>query len=258
VIDSSKKVGNAGGMARLAAVIPAICALSGALVLARTPAGDSSQQPAATGTLFGTVRLGPWLAQKRMKVSLYPATSRPVALPEDNGLAGQLTNVVVYLESSPALKAGQPAQTGPFKMEQLGEAFVPHILPVVAGTTVDFPNADPIYHNVFSLSKASSFDLGRFPRGSSRSVTFDEPGVIKVFCHIHSDMSAVIFVLDHPYFAKPDSEGRFSIPGIPAGRYTVIGWHERARPIHRVVTIEPAGRTEITLAIPIEDEAHGQ
>ncbi len=228
--------------------------LSGAPV----PSSGPSREPAATGTLAGTVRLGPWLSQRRKRVSLYPEL-RPAAAPQgDHRVEAELTNVVVYLENAPTLEGGRPVPAGPFRMEQVGETFVPHVLPVVAGSTVEFVNADPIYHNVFSLSKAASFDLGRFPRGSSRSVRFDEPGIIKVFCHIHSDMSAVILVLDHPYFARPDVEGKFSMPGIPAGRYTVTGWHERARPIRREVTIEPSGRAEISLAIPIEDEAHEQ
>jgi plastocyanin len=218
----------------------------------------SRDEPTATGTLAGTVRLGPWLSQRRKRVSLYPEL-RPAAAPEgDRRVEAELTNVVIYLENAPALQDSRPAPSGPFRMQQVGESFVPHVLPVVAGSTVEFVNGDPIYHNVFSLSKAASFDLGRFPRGSSRSVRFDEPGIIKVFCHIHSDMSAVIFVLDHRYFAMPDAEGRFTMPGIPAGRYTVTGWHERARPIRREVTIEPSGRAEISLAIPIEDEAHEQ
>jgi plastocyanin len=259
----------------LHAHLPALERAAGALLVAAailiglgtfdapTPA-VSADRPApgaaatATGTLYGTVQLGPRLAARRIHVSLYPAASRPVAPPPDTSLSAQLGNVVVYLEDSPALHDARDPRRGPFQVEQTGESFVPHVLPIVAGTTVEFPNGDPIYHNVFSLSKAASFDLGRFPRGSSRSVRFDQPGIVKVFCHIHADMSAVILVLEHPFFATPDARGAFSIEGIAPGRYTATGWHERARPIHHEVTIEPGGRTEISLAIPLQDEADGR
>src|SRR4029077_6381444 len=115
--------------------------------------------------------------------------------------------------------------------------FVPHVLAVPKGTTVDFPNGDAIFHNVFSLSKAAEFDLGRYPRGSSKSVRFDRPGMVKVFCHIHSDMSGVIVVLDTPFSAVPDSQVPSSITGVPPGEYTVVGWHERARPLRKTVRI---------------------
>ena len=87
------------------------------------------------------------------------------------------------------------------------------MLPVVRGTTVAFPNDDPLFHNVFSLSRAKSFDLGRYPRGSARSVTFDRAGIVQVFCHIHSDMSAVALVLDNPYFVRPMRRGATPFPG---------------------------------------------
>jgi plastocyanin len=220
---------------------------------------DSTRVAAAsTGSLSGAVRIGPRLMGRKIRFSLYPDVNRAPDSEATPSMAAEMSNVVVYLESSPALSVAPVSRGGPYRMEQAHESFVPHVLTVVTGTVVDFPNTDPIYHNVFSLSKSSSFDLGRYPNGSARSVRFDRPGVVKVFCHIHSDMSAVVLVLDNPFFTTPDTNGAYTMSGIPPGHYVATGWHERARPIHREVTIE-AGRTSVVdLAIPLEDEPDGR
>ena len=109
---------------------------------------------------------------------------------------------------------------------QINRRFVPELLPVTIGTTVDFPNFDPFFHNAFSYSKTKKFDLGRYPTGKSRSVTFDKPGAVRVFCEIHSDMNCIILVLETPYFAYPDAEGRFKIENVPEGEYFVKVWHK--------------------------------
>lgn len=240
-----------GSLAILLAVV------STAGVPPATSSGAAS--PAVTvvrGSLRGSVRVGPRLAERRIRFSLYPDVNRDAT--DQTQSTNELTNVVVYLESAPTLTSAPAARTATPKMEQARETFLPHVLPVVVGTTVEFANGDPIFHNVFSLSKASSFDLGRYPKGSSRMVRFDRPGVVKVFCHIHSDMSAVVLVLDNPFFTVPDSSGAFELVDIPAGRYVVTGWHERARPIRREVTIEGGRQTEIELAIPLEDPPDGR
>lgn len=134
---------------------------------------------------------------------------------------------------------------------QRDEQFVPHVVTVLRGTTVDFPNDDEVFHNVFSLSSAKTFDLGRYPKGSSRSVVFDRSGVIQVFCHIHSDMSAVVLVLDNPFFAVPAENGRYAIEGIPPGEYTVVGWHERIKPVTRTIRIVAGETARLDFNIPI-------
>ncbi len=212
-------------------------------------------KPSVTGALHGTVRLGARLAGRRIRFAFYPEPSLAAPPPAPHSALDELANVVVYLESAPALVAAAGPDMGSFRLEQNQLTFLPHVLPVVVGSTVEFPNGDSIYHNVFSLSKTASFDLGRYPRGSSRSVRFDEPGIVKVFCHIHSDMSAVVMVLDNPFFAVPGNDGRFEIPAIPPGRYSVIGWHERARPLRHEVTIEPGRQAEVLLNIPLEEIA---
>ena len=136
-------------------------------------------------------------------------------------------------------------------MAQRDERFVPHVRAVMQGATVDFPNEDDLFHNVFSLSAAARFDLGRYPKGASRSVTFAKPGLVQVFCHIHADMSAYVWVLSNPYFASPGEDHRFAIDDVPEGDYTIVAWHERIKPITRRVHVSAGQTTSIDFNIPL-------
>jgi hypothetical protein len=118
---------------------------------------------------------------------------------------------------------------------------------------VEFPNDDLIFHNVFSLSRVATFDLGRYPRNTSKARTFAKAGIVKVFCHLHSHMSAIIRVFPHPYFVAPDREGRFTIEGVPAGRHSVTAWHERAGEVTHQAAVDEGGATELTFSLPLTD-----
>jgi len=233
-----------------------LCSIAVAQEPARSPARPRPDADANAGSLQGSIVLGPKLSTRKMRFHLYPDALAPASLTKP-AFHDELRNVVVYLEaSSPVL--GPAARPGPpLVIEQRNLTFEPHVLAVPKGSMVEFPNGDPIFHNVFSLSRAASFDLGRYPRGSSRSVRFDEPGIVKVFCHVHSDMSAVIVVLDNPYFISPDERGRFRIDDIPPGDYVVVGWHERARPVRRKVRIERGETTAIRFTIPLSEAGDG-
>lgn len=225
-------------------------------LLTALPSGTSAgprDSGGETGTLEGTVTLGPELNSRRIRFSLYPDV-RPPSVPSPAGEAAEASNVVVFLETTAPIAASAASSSTSRKMEQVSQSFLPHVLPILKGTSVEFPNGDPIYHNVFSLSKAASFDLGRYPRGNSRVVRFEKPGVVKVFCHIHPDMSGIILVLDNSYFTVPQAGGHYEIHEIPPGEYTVHAWHERARPIHRKVTIQAGRATSLHFAIPLRDE----
>jgi plastocyanin len=114
------------------------------------------------------------------------------------------------------------------RMVQKDKTFTPHILAVPMGTTVDFPNFDPIFHNAFSTYDGKVFDVGLYPPGTSQSVVFPRAGIVRVFCNIHETMSAVIAVLDTPYFDTTKKDGTFQIAGVPSGEYRFHVFHERA------------------------------
>jgi plastocyanin len=139
-------------------------------------------------------------------------------------------------------------------IRQKGKTFLPHILAVTSGTVVDFPNDDPIFHNAFSNYNGQIFDLSLYPPGSTRSVRFTRPGVVRIFCNIHAAMSAVIVVLQTPYFAISKRDGTFTIPDVPQGDYDLHVFHERAtdaslRALNRHITIEHADFELPALAI---------
>jgi plastocyanin len=147
---------------------------------------------------------------------------------------------VVYLETAPAaaLESREPMRA---RMDQRNETFLPHVLAVDVGTIVDFPNNDTTYHNVFSLSKTRKFDLGRYARGKSKPMRFERSGVVRVFCDIHSHMSAFILVFSHPYYAKAEADGRYRIDNVPPGTYTVSAWHEGETRETKTVTVPAQG-----------------
>ncbi len=110
-------------------------------------------------------------------------------------------------------------------LAQQDTTFSPNVLVVPVGTTLQFPNRDPFFHNVFSYSSAARFDLGRYPRGESKSVEFDEAGVVKVYCEVHESMRAAVVVVRNPFHAVVASDGSFRIANVPAGRHTLVVWH---------------------------------
>ena len=177
-----------------------------------------------------------------------PVERRPdVAAP---GAAGprdvpDLRRGVVYLETAPRA-AFDERDLGRAAMDQRNERFIPHVLAVMVGTVVDFPNSDLTYHNVFSLSRTKSFDLGRYAAGRSKSVRFDRPGIVRVFCEIHSHMSAFILVFAHRYFAVTDAAGDYRIDNVPAGTYNVFVWNESLPLESRRVTV-PDGGSDVEL-----------
>lgn len=132
------------------------------------------------------------------------------------------SKTVVYLQQGP--RGAFESNESRAVLDQRNETFAPYVLPVQVGTIVHFPNNDDVFHNVFSLSPAKKFDLGRYARGDSKTVLFDKPGVVRLFCDIHSHMSAFVIVFSHRYFTTTDDAGRYSIEAVPAGRYTLVAW----------------------------------
>jgi plastocyanin len=144
-----------------------------------------------------------------------------------------LADAVVWIEA-PAPAPPVPARV---VLDQRNLTFSPHVLPVRVGTVVELPNNDRVFHNVFSFHDGKKFDLGLYPTGSSKRLTFDRPGLSRIFCNIHPGMAAYILAVDSPYFAVSDRQGRFAIRGVPPGHHTYRAWRPGGDIISGTVTV---------------------
>jgi plastocyanin len=137
------------------------------------------------------------------------------------------------------LDAHNAPQTGTRKviLSQRNLTFDPHVVAVRSGTTIDLPNEDRVFHNVFSFHDGKSFDLGLYPVGTSKHLTFDQPGLSRIFCNIHPGMAAYVLSVDTPFFAVSDAQGRFVIPAVPPGAYTYHAWRAGAETLTGSVTV---------------------
>lgn len=223
-----------------------------AAVLAAGPA--RAQTAPTTGRIEGSVTVLRTLSARKLPLRLYAEYGPTVTSDRNAADTNEVRNVVIYLDSVAGVEPAATSSSDRLAMKQQNGAFVPHVLALTQGSRVDFPNADPVFHNVFSLSRTQSFDLGRYPQGASRSVRFGKPGIVQVFCHIHADMSAVVLVLRNPFFAIPSDAGRFSLENVPAGTYRIVAWHERAGPILRQVRVVPGQTTTVDFALPVVTE----
>lgn len=139
------------------------------------------------------------------------------------------SGVVVFLDDLENPPEESPAISAKVSIRQAGKQFLPKVLPIVAGTTIDFPNEDTVFHNVFSLSKTKPFDLGIYPQGTSKSVIFEKTGLIKIYCNIHPQMTAYILVLANRHFTMTDENGGFVLADVPLGAATIRAWYPKSR-----------------------------
>jgi plastocyanin len=214
------------------------------LVLATsTQRGAAQLGGSDRGVVRGRVEIGIPVTVRRPSAA-YPARSvgQPVLAP-----ASELRHVVVFIKDAPA----SPTEPTNVEIRQRDENFIPRVVAVPVGSTVEFPNDDPIYHNVFSLSRAKTFNLGRYPRGDSRRVLVSKPGVVKVFCDIHSHMTASIMVFNHPWFAVVGEDGRFELDGVPPGDRRITAWHERLGDTTVRLRVDGGGVTEANFILPV-------
>ena len=156
--------------------------------------------------------------------------------------------IVMLVGQNPA-----PAHPETITIEQRNSRFEPELAVIPVGSSVQFPNSDPIFHNVFSLSSAQHFDLGFYPKGQTKTVKFDHAGVVQVYCHIHSNMYAAIVVTDTPWYGKPAPDGTVVLKGVPAGHYRAEAWHKIAGLCKAEVDVLPTGTAEVHIQVPLTE-----
>jgi plastocyanin len=208
---------------------------------------------AASGeNIEGTIIVKRPLTKRRVTASvpLYqrgPAAELGADSPKDP-LALERGRVVVYLEG----RHTAPPVTA--LMEQEGRRFRQDTVVIPAGSRVSFPNQDPIFHNVFSLSKVRTFDLGNYAKGETRVVRFDEPGVVFVNCHLHPNMAAAILVTPNRWYARADASGAYNLPDVPPGTYTIVAWHKSSGMIRRQVEVRAGEGARVDFLVPLDDD----
>jgi plastocyanin len=237
-----------------AALAPVIATLA---LLASTslPAQQPAQQPAAqssnarssaaqsSAAVRGRATIAIPVSARRSTSAYASRSIAPVTLAP----ASELRHIVVFLREAPA-QAVAPTRV---EIRQRDEQFLPRVVAVPVGSEVSFPNDDPFYHNVFSLARIRTFNLGRFPRGQSRAVRFDKPGIVKVFCDIHSHMTATVMVFNHPWFTVPSDDGSFEIPDVPTGDREMTAWHERLGDTTIRTRVEGGRTASIEFVLPV-------
>jgi plastocyanin len=213
--------------------------LCAALVSSLAGPGLGATAPRATGSIEG-----------RATVPKEPASRSAERYMDDNGVRQDVPRIPVVVRiEGPIAGAAAAKMSGPAEMMQKGRAFSQLLLVVPVGTTVQFPNGDPVFHNVFSYSRPKRFDLGRYRRGESKGVRFDTPGYVKVMCEVHKWMRTAIVVVDNPFYAIVPESGQFKIDGVPAGRYRLIieDFDRRPKAIEIDVPEGGAAHVDVTL-----------
>ncbi len=162
----------------------------------------------------------------------------PAGVIEGHVRAADPAETVIWVDD---IEGSLPTPRQHVVMEQKGLRFVPHVLAIRTGTTVEFPNLDPLAHNVFSISDAKRFNLGLYANGVTRQLTFDKPGVVELLCNVHSEMSAYIVVVKNPFFTSPSNDGSYRVTGIPAGRHRLLFWREAAAVQEKSVDVPVTG-----------------
>lgn len=168
-------------------------------------------------------------------------------------------DVVVWLTSTRGKISVSPGVTA--RLLQKNKQFTPHLVAVIVGTAIEFPNQDPFFHDVFSIYHGEPFDLGLYESGAMRKVRFSQPGVSYIFCNIHPQMSAVVIALSTPYFTTSERDGTFLIRHMPPGRYKIAVWYELASEseltsLSREIELAPGDNTIPTLALHSSDAPH--
>jgi len=169
---------------------------------------------------------------------------------EEDPIAYERSRVVVYLEG--AVPAADESAGHTPQIQQVDRRFMPDLVVVPVGSTVSFPNMDPIFHNIYSLSKAKTFDLGAYDKGETRKVTFPKAGIVEVYCHLHPNMAATVVVTPNHWYARPDRAGQYQIHNVPPGQYTLVAWHKSAGFFRKTIVVESGHDSVADFFIPLE------
>ena len=221
----------------------AACAIAGLLASA-APSVSTPRAAQGTGRIEGRVAITVPVSTVPPSAA-YGARRVAKAVPRTGS---ELSSVIVFIQDAPRVS---PLPATRARILQENESFVPRVVAITRGSSVDFPNGDPFFHDVFSLSRSGTFDLGSYPRGQTRTHQFRQAGLVKVYCHIHSHMSATIMVFDHTFFAIPKADGSFTIDDVPAGTYKVSAWHERIGENSQSAKIDAGRAADLQFVLPI-------
>jgi plastocyanin len=195
----------------------------------------------------GQIIIAKTLTKKQVTLPAYQLRGGASPLrQDDSGPINEYSDIVVFLEGE-LLDAGSPVRA---ELVQRNQRFEPQLLVIPVGSTVSFPNADPIYHNVFSLSGAKKFDLGYYPEGHTRTIQFDEPGVVQIYCHLHPNMYAAVVVTPNQWYTHPAVDGSFTLSHVPPGDYRLVVWHMHAGFFRREIYVEANTPTNVAVDIP--------
>jgi plastocyanin len=201
------------------------------------------------GDITGHAVITRRLSKKTIAPANYSLRGTQVPAPAgDQEPFSEFDRMVVILEG---VKSA-PRKPETLVIEQRNGRFEPDLVVVPVGSTVQFPNSDPIFHNVFSLSHAQSFDLGFYPKGQTRTVKFNREGIVQVYCHIHANMYAAIMITSSPWYMKPGADGSFAWNNIPAGHYRVTVWHKVAGTFKGEVDVPETGKAEVLIRVPVD------
>jgi plastocyanin len=213
------------------------------------PSGRRLVHVAATAAVVGLVAVGLAMVAAAAPTPLQPGRLRVrVTLRDAAGRVAPVTDAVVWL---PGVEPASAVSRGPSspRIAQRGKRFEPRIEVVRTGTEVAFPNYDRVFHNVFSFSEVARFDLGLYRNGASRAVRFDRPGVARIYCNIHPQMTAFMVVVDSGLFVRTSSDGVAELDDVPSGRHAVRVWHERADESERTVVVAGGALADAAVAL---------
>lgn len=195
--------------------------------------------PQDAGSVSGKISAAEGAAQKKLRQKIKYAGPG-----SDQHKDPDPSPAVVWLEGAPVSKMDPKT----VEIRQEGLELRPRVVAIPAGSSIKFPNADNLFHNIFSYSKSKRFDLGRYPKGESKTETFDAKGQIDLRCEVHDWIRGYIHIFDHPYFAIAAPDGSYSIPNVPPGKYTLVAWKEFFDPVRQEIEVK-AGGAKIDLSL---------